>query len=217
MRRERPARPDAAFLPATGGRRRPALTQRARLALPGEKRSSQPSSQRCSGGALAFRPASSTRERKGLRGHDSIKGGFSEALHHLAREVDEGQRALGRRVEDHARLPIARGLGEADIARNHGVEHLVAEVRLQLLADLLLQRDARVEHHAQQADDLQVAVQIGVHLLDGVDQVRQAFEREVLALHRHDHAVRRAQAVEGEQAQRRRAVDQHEVVVGFDL
>ncbi len=38
-----------------------ALTQRARLALPGEKRTSQPSSQRCCGGALAFRPASSMR------------------------------------------------------------------------------------------------------------------------------------------------------------
>jgi hypothetical protein len=42
-------------------------------------------------------------------------------------------------------------------------------------------------------------VQVGVHLLDGVDQVRQAFQREVLALHRHDHAVGGAQAVEGEQ------------------
>ena len=39
-----------------------ALTQRARLALPGEKRTSQPSTQRCCGGALALRPASSTRD-----------------------------------------------------------------------------------------------------------------------------------------------------------
>jgi hypothetical protein len=57
-------------------------------------------------------------------------------------------------------------------------------VRLELLADLLLQRDARVEHHAQQADDLQVRFRFGVHLLDRVDQVAQALEREVLALHR---------------------------------
>jgi hypothetical protein len=82
---------------------------------------------------------------------------------------------------------------------------------------LLLQRDAGIEHHAQQADDLQFAVEVGVHLLDGVDQIGQAFEREILALHRHDHAVRRAKAVEGEHAQGRRAVDEHEVVVGVHL
>ena len=40
---------------ATGSRpMATALTQRARLALPGEKRTSQPSIQRCCGGALAF-------------------------------------------------------------------------------------------------------------------------------------------------------------------
>jgi hypothetical protein len=39
---------------------------------------------------------------------------------------------------------------------NDGVEHLVAKVGLELVAHLLLQRDARVEHHAQQADDEQV-------------------------------------------------------------
>jgi hypothetical protein len=39
-----------------------AFTHRARLALPGQKRTSHPSSQRCWGGALALRPASSTRD-----------------------------------------------------------------------------------------------------------------------------------------------------------
>ena len=32
---------------------------------------------------------------------------------------------------------------------------------LELVAHLLLQRDARVEHHAQQADDLQVGIEVG--------------------------------------------------------
>ena len=89
-------------------------------------------------------------------------------------------------------------------------------MRLQLVADLLLQRDARIEHHTQQADDLQVLVEIGVHLLDRVDQVGQPFEREVLALHRHDDAMGGTQAVEREQAERGRAIDQDEVVFGAD-
>jgi hypothetical protein len=54
-----------------------------------------------------------------------------------------------------------------------------------------------------------------VHLLDGVDQIGQAFERKVFALHGHDDAVRAAQAVEREHGQRRRAIDEHEVVVGL--
>ncbi len=90
-------------------------------------------------------------------------------------------------------------------------------MRLELVADLLLQGDAGVEHHAQQADQAQVAVEVGVHLADGVGQVGQAFEREVLALHGHDHALGGAQAVEREHAQAGRAVDQHEVVVGAHL
>ena len=56
--------------------------------------------------------------------------------------------------------------------------------------------------------------EVGVDLLDRVDEVRQAFEREVLALHRHDDAVRAGQAVEGQQAEAGRAVDEDEVVVG---
>mmetsp|Transcript_647 Transcript_647/g.1346 ORF Transcript_647/g.1346 Transcript_647/m.1346 type:complete len:319 (-) Transcript_647:392-1348(-) len=136
-----------------------------------------------------------------------------DPLHHLLGEVDKRLSALGGRVEHHAGQAVAGRLGQAHIAGDDGVEHLVAEVGLELVADLLLQRDARVEHHAQQADDLQVRVQVGVDLLDGVDQVGQAFEGEVLALHRHDHAVGAAQAVEREHRQRRRAVDQDEVVV----
>ena len=73
-------------------------------------------------------------------------------------------------------------------------------MRLELLAHLLLQGDARVEHHPQHADDLQVGVEVGVHLLDCVDQIGQPLQREVLALHRHDHAVCAAQAIEREQA-----------------
>ena len=85
-------------------------------------------------------------------------------------------------------------------------------MRTELLADLLLQGDARVEHHSQQADDQQIGVEIRVHLFDGVDQVGQSFQRKVLALHGHQHAVRGAQAVQREHAQRRRAVDQYKVV-----
>ncbi len=56
-------------------------------------------------------------------------------------ELDEGLAAFGGRVEHHARQAVARRLGQPHIARDHGVEHLVAEMLFQLIADLLLQGD----------------------------------------------------------------------------
>ncbi len=40
-----------------------------------------------------------------------------------------------------------------------------------------------------------------MYLFDGVDQVGQAFERKVFALHGHDHTVCSAQAIEREHGQ----------------
>ena len=50
-------------------------------------------------------------------------------------------------------------------------------------------------------------------LLDGLQQLRQTFEREELALQRHQDRVRRRHRVHREQIERRRAVDQHIGVV----
>ena len=51
-----------------------------------------------------------------------------------------------------------------------------------------------------------------MHLLDGVDQIRQAFQCVVLALHRNDDAVGSAQPVQGQHGEAGRAVDEDEVV-----
>lgn len=56
------------------------------------------------------------------------------------------------------RQAAAGRLGQAHVARDDSVEHLVPEVGVELVADLRLQRDARVEHHPQQTDQLQGAV-----------------------------------------------------------
>ena len=52
-----------------------------------------------------------------------------------------------------------------------------------------------------------------MHELDGVGEVGQPLQREIFALHGHDHALGCAQAVEREQAQGGRAVDEDEVVI----
>ena len=52
-------------------------------------------------------------------------------------------------------------------------------------------------------------IERGAHLLDGLQQLRQAFEREELALQRHQDRVRRRHRIDGDEIERGRAVDQH--------
>ena len=49
--------------------------------------------------------------------------------------------------------------------------------------------------------------------LNRVDQIGQPLEREILALHRNDDAVRCAKTIQRQQRQRGRAVDQNELVL----
>jgi hypothetical protein len=81
------------------------------------------------------------------------------------------------------------------------------------LADLAAQVVPRVHHGEQDPFDAQRRIEIAAHAIERLEQAREPLERVVLALERDQHAVRRRQGVEGEQPERRRAVDQHEVVV----
>ena len=55
---------------------------------------------------------------------------------------------------------------------------------------------------------------VRAHLLHRLQQLRQTFEREELALQRHQDRVRRRHRVDGEKIERGRAIDQHIGVVG---
>jgi len=84
---------------------------------------------------------------------------------------------------------------------------------LQLVGDLHGEGAPRVVHRAHQRLDLDGRVQVLLHLAQRPHQVGESLERVVLALHRDDHGVGRGEAVHGEHVERRRAVDEHVVVV----
>ena len=100
------------------------------------------------------------------------------------------------------RMMLAEDVVVADDAQL--VEHVAREVR------------PAVVERRQQAEDPEVAVQLHPDHVDDLDEVVQALHRVVLRLDRDDHAVRRDEAVDRQQAEVRRAVDQH-VVVDVDL
>jgi len=102
-------------------------------------------------------------------------------------------------------------------SRDQGLEDLVAKMLLELVRDLLRQRHARVKHDAQQTDYLQVRIQVGRDFLDGIGKIGQTFQRIVFALHGDDHAMGGAQAIQSQQRQGWRTVDENEVIVSIDL
>ena len=120
------------------------------------------------------------------------------ALDHFRTELDIRLRATRCPVKHDTRQTVTGRFGQTDIAGNDDVEELVTKMLFQLIRYLLLQRNARIEHDAQQSDYLQVTLEIRVDLLDRVDEVGQAFQREILALHRDNHAVGGAQTVQRE-------------------
>src|SRR5476649_794438 len=77
------------------------------------------------------------------------------ALDHFRTELDIRLRATRRPVKHDTRQTVTRRFGQTDIAGNDDVEELVTEMLLQLIRYLLLQRNAGIEHDAQQSDHLQ--------------------------------------------------------------
>ena len=72
-------------------------------------------------------------------------------------------------------------------------------------------REARapVVHRQQHARDGQARVELALDQRERVEQPGEALEREVLGLHRDDHAVGRDERVDRQRPERRRAVEQH--------
>src|SRR5436305_6082543 len=82
-----------------------------------------------------------------------------------------------------------------------------------LRLNVLRETRTRVDHRQQYAADAETRVEPPANQVDRLHQLRKALEGVVLRLHRHEHAVRRGEGVDGERAERGRAVDEDEVVL----
>ena len=107
---------------------------------------------------------------------------------------------------------MAGSLGKTDITGNDRGIDLAGEVTLDLLGYLHGQIGAAVIHSQQHAFQFQRGIEGAFDDADGVHQIAETFQSEVFALHRNQHAVRGAQAVQRQQLQRGRAVDQYVIV-----
>ena len=128
-------------------------------------------------------------------------------------ELDVAFGAAGAGVVGEDRFAEAGGLGEADAARNDGLEDLVAEELSQIGGHLAGQVGAVVEHGEENAFDFEGVVEGVADAVDRVHEFGDAFEGEELALNRNEDGIGGEQRIECEKVEGRRAVDQDEVVV----
>src|SRR5690606_9037184 len=135
----------------------------------------------------------SSRTSNPVRAGGSVGGGGSGGVatgEQLPRELPVRDGAgVGRRVD-------GDGLGrdgrvrELHGAPDHGLQQLVAERLVHARHDLARVEGARVEHRREDAVDVEARVEPVAHLLDRLDEQRDAAQREELALERDEHAVR---------------------------
>ena len=109
-------------------------------------------------------------------------------------------------------LAEARRFGETHGPRNRRFQDLVAVVLLDLPEHFGREGQASVVHRDEDAQNGEGRVVQILYAADRQHELDQALEREVFALHRDEHAVRRGQGVHRKQGEGRRAVDQDEVV-----
>ena len=92
-------------------------------------------------------------------------------------------------------------LGKADTGLDDYVEDLVPEYRAYLTHHFLGMERARIEHCAQDTPDFQVRVKLGPYFLDRLQKRPHPTQRQVFALQRDNHLVRRREGIDGQQAQ----------------
>ena len=131
----------------------------------------------------------------------------------LARQPLVGEAAAAGAVVDQRRDRVRRRLAEPDVARDHRVVDQRAQVVPHVGGDLSGQVIASVVHGQHNTLYPEPRIGVGADRLHRAHQLRQALEREELALQRHQHRVRGDERVDRQEVERRRAVDQDEVLV----
>ena len=139
----------------------------------------------------------------------------SEPAQQLLRDGDVVGPEVRAVIEDRDRT-LGR-LGIRDRGADRRLKQPVAEVlaqRVECLAGVAGAHVGDVQHHAEPHE---VRVEAVAGQIDHLECLLDALEREVLRLGRQQRVVGRDQRIDGQQAQRRRAVDQHQVVLALDI
>ena len=101
---------------------------------------------------------------------------------------------------------------QANVAWHHGFQHLGAHHSPDIGADLIGKPVAAIDHCQHDAKQFEAAIESGFHPFDRTEQLAEPFQCKELALEWHQHGVCSDQRIDGDEAQRRRAIDDHEIL-----
>ena len=116
------------------------------------------------------------------------------------------------RVIEHDGLAEGRRLAETNVAGNYRLINPVRENPPDLRRHLLGEVHSCVEHREQHSLDPEPGIEVILDQAYRADHLRHALKREVLALERDQHRIGRGERVDRQQSERRRTIDQDEVV-----
>src|SRR5258705_2073036 len=164
---------------------------------------------RCSNVAVA--------EPDGIRASSPRPSAFRCTFEYLPRQFSITFSASAMWVVENDRLSERWRLAELHVARNQRAVDPVREELSSLIRDLLGEIEACVEHRQEYALDAQSGVQVVLTQANRADELGEPLEGKVLALEWDQHRVRGGQGVDGEQAERWRAVHENEIIIGAQL
>ncbi len=140
-----------------------------------------------------------------------LRLGIGDAIDELFGQAQVGFGAAGVGIIKDGGFAMAGRFGESDVAWDRGLAHEVAEEAAQLGGNGLREVGAFVEHGEDDAFDGEGAIELDPDAVDRVEQLGDAFEGEVLGLHRDEDGVGCDQGVEREEVERGRTVENDEV------
>ena len=114
-------------------------------------------------------------------------------------------------------LAVTRRFRQPYVSRNPGSIDLLSEMTTNLGFDLSCKVVALIDHRKNDALDFESGIEFRAHELHRFHEIGEAFERIVFALKRDQHRIRRRQRIQREKTQRRRTVDQDDLIGVPDL
>src|SRR5690625_2030620 len=139
---------------------------------------------------------------------------FADTNEHLLGQLAVGGGPRGRHRILVNRLGVRRCLGQSYATRNHSLEDLPAQMRTNVLLNLLGELRTSVEHGQQDPQHGQIGIQPALDPRDGLQHSGNALQGVILRLHRHYQVVGRTEGVQRKGTHRWRRVKDNEVEVG---
>ena len=116
-------------------------------------------------------------------------------LEQFARQIQVVDRTFARGVMQNDAFPVTRCLAKAGISVYHSLKYEILEVGPSLLDHVVCESEARVIHREKDSLDFKGRIELVLNDFDGIQQLPQSLQGEILTLHRNNDTICRRKGV----------------------